>query len=288
MSEKKHAYSWSAPPRLQAVEQPLSEVKINLNTMSPHKLLLALSARSGVNYQAIFIHCLIFNEDGESLLIRHPDNMSSDIVGPGGFPLNPGSFHQPDHWCSPAVTCEMYVDIEDATGPTSATSEDANTPLSVVEWVKLVLPSFVLGQSRKLLCVLDTAMTHVRDKLPSVASGREDEKQYPVLVLAVGGRSYGGPVASLRSMSKKDRWVSAETAGKMESRCSACCGQWVFPEAVRQWQQRDKSFDRRDAWFECCREGEGCRSGAGGLFWTTGRRQILRPLVHRVERSTGA
>jgi len=204
---------------------------INITTTTPRQLVDAISQQTGVNYRAIFIHCLLFDSAGSTLLIRHPDPVGSTF-----YP----EFHHPEKLCSPAIIGEFYK-----FPPPDFLQGDIE--LTVAEWVETNLPkeSFVKGTAC-LICALETKMRHINPLK------EDDEQEYPVLVIAAGAQADPG-IGGLQlsaDLASGFEWVQAKhlAAGWREG-CKALCGRVILEEACKQWRFRNKAFDESGAWI---------------------------------------
>lgn len=219
--------------------------------LTPPQLTRHMSEQTGVMYRAIFVHCLLFNENDEALLVRHADPLHPKH--------NPGEFHDAGQWCSPAVTCERYGFEEDTPELLERIDE-----LTVAEWFRCCLPSYVYKNTTTLLCAMEATMTYVlpadgsvdgeddnAEQGPRPNSEEGEEKRYPALVLAIGARKIAGdPMWLTPAACQETYWVKREQAEDWKGGCTACCRRDVFAEAVKQWQKRKIAFGERDgAWM---------------------------------------
>ncbi|KAK5122945.1 hypothetical protein LTR85_003510 [Meristemomyces frigidus] len=224
--------STTAPAAVPAPTIRPSFAAINLHSTTLAQLARNIGGQLNLQYSAILVHCLLFDSAGRTLLLRHTNPLTTYV-----------DLHKADAWCSPHVTCELYLDASEPT-----------ITLSIAKLVERDLPCGTIPQTATLLCALSTT-----------ARLTEDGAQLPALVLAVGLQAiedfwlYVPP-----TLCSDKAWVTEGTVGDGRDECKGLCRRMVFAEGVKQWRERWKAFDNRDgAWMVGPWEGEGVASSSG-------------------------
>lgn len=185
--------------------------------LTPVQLSKRLGGITKIHYDAILIHCMVFENGGRTLMLRHAG--SSDIP-----PLD----HEPWRWCTPWVTVESYLPEAETSGPaTNLTIED------VVENALAV--NIGLDQCMAVTKVLTAVQTSRR-----IAS---DGSRRPVLVVAVGVQVRLSTPISLYGT----RWIDYTWAAQtkvvefdIENGCEGMCRKPWFGIAARRWRHKRK------------------------------------------------
>ncbi|KAK5122937.1 hypothetical protein LTR85_003502 [Meristemomyces frigidus] len=181
------------------------------HTLTPKQLTLNLGHHTGKDYKAVVIHCMVFDEFGRTLRLRH--------MGPRDLPpMN----HTALHWCTPHITVESYLpaDVNDA------------TEISIAEvvrdalWWNVGITEFT--DKASVLAAVQTSMI-----LTTGAAG-----PLPILLIAAGiEMSPPSRIVLAGSRYIDFNWTRSHKVKKRYAKwaCDALGRRWVFPRAARQW-----------------------------------------------------
>lgn len=226
-----------SPAQIPTYPKRPSFAAIDINTMTSAQLARIIGSQTKVQYKAIFIHCLLFDSVGKTLLLRHPNPL-----------INNTRLHKANANCSPHVTCafwglDMYAE--------GAKEEITN---SIADLITDSVPSRHIPETLTLLCALSTKVCLTGDGT-----------QHPALVLAaVVQRLVGDYLSVSPALCSDSAWATEAMVLNWKGGCKAMCRRIVLAEAVKQWMERGKAFDQKDgAWLVGSWDGEESVASSG-------------------------
>lgn len=184
---------------------------------TPRELTDLLSFITGRPYSAIFIHCMVFDDRGRTLMLRH--------AGKPDLPVYGG--HEAWAWCTPWITVESYLP-----GEIGGASEK-----SIDEVVRRTLQVHIPALQR-----LDGNVS-ILTAVQTPCQLKADGSARSVLILTAGVRMephhpivlYGTPWVDYH-------WASISNVGRLDCKrgCGALCRKPWFLVAVHRWRTANR------------------------------------------------